>query len=138
MLINNAFADSVIYKAVRFELRSHLLSQSFGPRAFLRENMRIFVNEKKERIRYLLVVITLNINQNTWSKIINNHFYEYNFFYNCNQSKHMICMKTKINIVVDLSSVDKIDTRQFLFNRTIVVGSFSMCYWSTFPLIHSK
>jgi len=34
---------------------------------FLRENMRIFVNEKKgERIRYLLVVITLNINQNTW------------------------------------------------------------------------
>jgi len=41
-------------------------------------------------------------------------------------------MKTKINIVVDLSSVDKIDTRHFLFNRTIVVGSFSMCYWSTF------
>jgi len=37
-------------------------------------------------------------------------------------------MKTKINIVVDLSSVDKIDTRQFLFNRTIVVGSVSMCY----------
>jgi len=37
-------------------------------------------------------------------------------------------MKTKINIVVDLSSVDKIDTRHFLFNRTIVVGSFSMCY----------
>jgi len=37
-------------------------------------------------------------------------------------------MKTKINIGVDLSSVDKIDTRQFLFNRTIVVGSFSMCY----------
>jgi len=26
-------------------------------------------------------------------------------------------MKTKINIVVDLSSVDKIDTRQFLFSR---------------------
>jgi len=25
-------------------------------------------------------------------------------------------MKTKINIVVDLSSVDKIDTRQFLFS----------------------
>jgi len=25
-------------------------------------------------------------------------------------------MKTKINIVVDLSSVDKIDTRQFLYN----------------------
>jgi len=37
-------------------------------------------------------------------------------------------MKTKINTVVDLSSVDKIDTRQFLFNQTIVVGSFSMCY----------
>jgi len=28
-------------------------------------------------------------------------------------------MKTKINIVVDLSSVDKIDTRQFLYNRKI-------------------
>jgi len=28
--------------------------------------------------------------------------------------------KIKINIVVDLSSVDNIDTRQFLFNRTIV------------------
>jgi len=33
---------------------------------FLQENMTIFVNEKKERIRNLLVVITLNINQNTW------------------------------------------------------------------------
>jgi len=30
---------------------------------FLRENMRIFVNEKIKRIRYLLVVITLNINK---------------------------------------------------------------------------
>ena len=29
-------------------------------------NMRISVNEKRERIRYVLVVITLNINQNTW------------------------------------------------------------------------
>ena len=29
----------------------------------------------------------------------------------CKQSKHIICMKTKINIVVDLSSVDKIDNR---------------------------
>jgi len=26
-------------------------------------------------------------------------------------------MKTKMNIVVDLSSVDKIDTRQFLFKN---------------------
>jgi len=26
----------------------------------------------------------------------------------------MICMKTNINIVVDLSSVDKIDTRQLI------------------------
>ena len=33
---------------------------------FFAENMRICVKEKKERIRYLLVVITLNINQNTW------------------------------------------------------------------------
>jgi len=37
-------------------------------------------------------------------------------------------MNTKIIIIVDLSSVDKIDTQQFLFNRTIVVGSYSMCY----------
>ena len=34
---------------------------------FLRENMRFLLTKKKERIRYLLVVITLNINQkNTW------------------------------------------------------------------------
>ena len=43
---------------------------------FLRENMRICVMEKKERIRYLLAVLTFNINQNTFVKIINNHFYE--------------------------------------------------------------
>jgi len=47
-------------------------------------------------------------------------------------------MKTKINIVVDLSSVDKIDKRQFLFNQTLVVGSFSVCYWSAFLLIYLK
>jgi len=47
-------------------------------------------------------------------------------------------MKTKIIIVVDLSSVNKIDTRQFLYNRTFVSGSFSMCYWSTCVLIHLK
>jgi len=35
----------------------------------LRENMRISVNEKKERIRYLLVMITLNINQNIFCLI---------------------------------------------------------------------
>ena len=39
-------------------------------------------------------------------------------------------MKTKIFIVVDLSSVDKIDTRQFLYNQTFVGGSFSMCCMS--------
>jgi len=33
---------------------------------FLRENMRISVNEKKERICYVLVVITLNIHINMW------------------------------------------------------------------------
>jgi len=37
-------------------------------------------------------------------------------------------MKTKIIIVVDLSSVDKIDTRQFMYNQTFVGGSFSRCY----------
>ena len=35
-----------------------------------------------------------------------------------------ILYETKINIVVDLSSVDNIDTRQFLFNRTIVEVAF--------------
>mgnify|MGYP006890280047 CR=1 FL=1 len=59
-------------------------------------------------------------------------------FYHCKQNNHGICMNTKINIVVDLSTVDKIDTRQFLFNRTFGVGSFSVCYWSTFLLIHTK
>ena len=94
----------------------------------LRENMRISFNEK--RIRYVLVGITLNI--------INNHLLWIELFYNCKKSKHIICMKTKINIAVDLSSVDKIDTRQFLYNQTFVGGSFSMCYWSTCLLIHLK
>jgi len=47
-------------------------------------------------------------------------------------------MKAKINNVVELSSLDKIDTRQLLFNRTVIVGSFSMCSWSTFLLIDSE
>jgi len=47
-------------------------------------------------------------------------------------------MKTKIIVAVDLSSVDKIDTRQLLYNRTFVGGSFSMFYWSTCLLIHLK
>ena len=29
-------------------------------------------------------------------------------------------MKTKIIVAIDLSSVDKIDTRNFLYNRTFV------------------
>jgi len=36
-------------------------------------------------------------------------------------------MKAKINNVDELSSLDKIDTRRFLFNRTFIVGGFSMC-----------
>jgi len=47
-------------------------------------------------------------------------------------------MKTKIIIVVDLRSVDKIDTRQCLYNRTFVGGSFSMCYSLNCLLIHLK
>jgi len=43
-----------------------LINNAFTNSAFLREKMRNSVNEKKERIRYVLVVITLNINQNTW------------------------------------------------------------------------
>ena len=121
MLINNAFAGSVIYKAVRFR-----------PRAFLPENMRILVNEKKRKNPLFISCDNIEYKSKYVVKIFNSHFYEYTFFYKCKQSKHIICMKTKINIIFDLSSVDKIDTRQFLFNRTIVVGSFSMCYWSTF------
>ena len=99
---------------------------------FLRKNMR------KKR-KNLLCFSCDNI-EHTYKyvvKIINNHiFMNIIFLYNCKQSKHIICMKTKIITVVDLSSVDKIDTRQFLYNRTFVGGSFSMCYWSTCLLIH--
>jgi len=44
-------------------------------------------------------------------------------------------MKAKINNVVEFSSLDKIDTGRFLFNRTFIIGGFSMCSWSTFLLI---
>ena len=47
-------------------------------------------------------------------------------------------MKTKINSVFDLSSVDKIDTRHFLFNRTFVVVSFWCAIGQLFLLILSK
>jgi len=43
-------------------------------------------------------------------------------------------MKAKLNNVVELSSLDKLDTRRFLFNRTFIVGGFSMCSWSTLPV----
>jgi len=47
-------------------------------------------------------------------------------------------MKVKIKNVVEFSSLDKIDTRRFLFNRTVIVGCFSMCFWSTFLWIDSN
>jgi len=47
-------------------------------------------------------------------------------------------MKAKINNVVELSSLDKIDTWRFLFNQTFIVGGFLMCSWSTFLLIDSE
>ena len=59
------------------------------------------------------------------------------FFIFVNTAK-LLCMKTKINIAVELSSVDKIDKRRFLFNQTFIVSSFSMCYWSPFLLDDSK
>jgi len=59
------------------------------------------------------------------------------FFIFVNTAK-LLCMKTKINIAVELSSVDKIDKRRFLFIQTFIVGSFSMCYWSPFLLDDSK
>ena len=66
MLINNAFADMAYTKLSGLSNdRSYylnLLDHVF----FWRENMRISVIEKKERIRYALVVITLNIHINTW------------------------------------------------------------------------
>jgi len=46
--------------------RSYYLNL-FEHMLFWLENMRILLTKKKEkRICYLLVVITLNINQNTW------------------------------------------------------------------------
>ena len=47
-------------------------------------------------------------------------------------------MNTESIIVVDLSLVDKIDTRQCLYNRTFVGGSFSMSHWLTCLLFHLK
>ena len=47
-------------------------------------------------------------------------------------------MKAKINNVVELSSLDKIDKRQSLFNQSFIVSGFSMCTWSSFLLIDSK
>ena len=47
-------------------------------------------------------------------------------------------MKAKINNVVELSSLDKIDTLRFLFNRTFIVGDFSMFVGSTLLLTDSK
>jgi len=64
MLINNAFADMSYTKLSGLSNdRSYylnLLDHVF----FWRENMT--VNEKKKRIRFALVVITLNIHINTW------------------------------------------------------------------------
>ena len=104
---------------------------------FLQENMRISVN-KKGKNRLCFSCDNIEHTYKYVIKIINNHFLWIELFYNFKQSKHIICMKTKIIIVVDLRSVDKIDTRQFLYNRTFVGGSFSMCYWSTCLLIHLK
>ena len=60
-------------------------------------------------------------------KIINNHFLwiEQTYYMYENENHHC-------------SSVDKIDTRQFVYNRTFVGGTFSMCYWSTCLLIQLK
>ena len=92
-----------------------------------------FCLRKIERIIYVLIVITLNIHKKE------SICYEYIVFIFVNTA-NLLRMKTKINNVhvVELSSVGKIDTRRFLFNRTVVVGSFSMCYWSTFLLNDSK
>ena len=60
MLINNAF-DSQIVLYTKLSGLSNGCSyylNLFDHVLFLRENIRISVNENKERIRYLLVVIT--------------------------------------------------------------------------------
>jgi len=46
MLNKNESSDIAIYKAVRFEGRSHCLSQFVRSPAFLPENMRFSINEK--------------------------------------------------------------------------------------------
>jgi len=43
-------------------------------------------------------------------------------------------MNAEINNIVELSSLDKTDTRRFLFNRTFSVCGFSLGSWSTFLL----
>jgi len=62
--------------------------------------MRISVSEKKERILNVLVVITLNKHKTYVVQKINNLLLSIDFFYIC---KHLLHMKTKINIVVELS-----------------------------------
>jgi len=47
-------------------------------------------------------------------------------------------MKAKINNVVELSSLDKIDTRRFLFNQTFIVGGFFDGLLVNFSFIVSK
>ena len=128
-LIKNVSPDIVIYK-VTTEVFISIFSTTC---VFFAGKDEDFCLRKIERIIYVLIVITLNIHKKE------SICYKYIVFIFVNIA-NLLRMKTKINnvYVAELSSVGKIDTRRFLFNRTFVVGSFSMCYWSTFLLNDSK
>ena len=97
-----------------------------------------FLLTKNRKITLCFICDNIEYTSKYVVKIINNHFLWIYLFYNCKRSKHIICMKTKISIVVDLSSVDKIDTRHFLFNRTFVFVSFWCAIGQLVLLILSK
>jgi len=118
-------------------LYTKLPSVSNDRSVYLAGKYEDFCLRKIERIVYLLIVITLNIHKTYVVKQSIRICYEYILFIFVNTA-NLLPMKTKINIIVELRSVDKLDTLRFLFNRTFVVGSFSMCYWSTFLLNVSK
>ena len=118
-------------------LYTKLPSVSNDRSVYLAGKYEDFCLRKIERIVYLLIVITLNIHKTYVVKQSIRICYEYILLIFVNTA-NLLRMKTKINIIVELRSVDKLDTLRLLFNRTFVVGSFSMCYWSTFLLNVSK
>ena len=118
-------------------LYTKLPSVSNDRSVYLAGKYEDFCLRKIERIVYLLIVITLNIHKTYVVKQSIRICYEYILFIFVNTA-NLLRMKTKINIIVELRSVDKLDTLRFLFNRTFIVGDFSMFVGSTLLLIDSK